>query len=47
MVNIDLDKVETEWIDKKYNPKEYLYNLSIVLLRDSIDHPNRVDTHQP
>lgn len=40
--NIDLDKIETEWVNKKYNPKEYLYNLSIVLLRDSIDHPNRV-----
>lgn len=40
--NINLDKIKIEWVDKKYNPKEYLYNLTNVLLRDTIDHPNRI-----
>ncbi len=39
---ICLDDIEIEWINKKYNSKEYLYNLAIVLLRDTIDHPNRI-----
>lgn len=40
--NINLDKIKTEWQDKKYNNKKYLYNLAIVLIRNNQDHPKRV-----
>lgn len=40
--NIDLDNIKTEWVDKTYNPKLYLYNIVIILLRETIDHPNRI-----
>lgn len=40
--NINLDKIKIEWINKEYNPKEYLYNLTNVMLRDTIEHPNRI-----
>jgi len=40
--DINLDDIEIEWRNKEYNSKEYLYNLTIVLLRNTIEHPNRV-----
>lgn len=40
--DINLDDIETEWCNKAYNPKEYLYNITIVLLRDTIEHPDRI-----
>ena len=40
--NIDLNNIKIEWIDKQYNPKLYLYNICIVLLKETINHPNRI-----
>ena len=40
--DINLDDIKIEWIEKRYNSKEYLYNLTIVLLRNTIEHPNRI-----
>lgn len=40
--DINLDDIEIEWCNKEYNPKEYLYNLTIVLLRNTVEHPNRI-----
>ena len=40
--NIDLDNIKVEWIDKQYNPKLYLYNICIVLLKETINHPDRI-----
>lgn len=40
--NINLDKIQIEWVDKEYNKKEYLYNTANLLLKDTIDHPNRI-----
>lgn len=40
--NINLDDIEIEFCQKKYNPKEYLYNIVIKLLRNIDTHPNRI-----
>lgn len=40
--NINLQDIEIEWNHKQYNPKEYLYNIVIVLLRNTIEHPHRI-----
>ena len=40
--NINLDDIEIEFCQKKYNPKEYLYNIVIKLLRNIDVHPNRI-----
>ena len=40
--DINLDDIEIEWRNKEYNSKEYLYNLTIVLLRNTVEHPNRI-----
>ena len=40
--DINLDDIEIEWHNKEYNSKEYLYNLTIVLLRNTVEHPNRI-----
>lgn len=40
--NINLHDIEIEWNHKQYNPKEYLYNIIIVLLRNTIEHPHRI-----
>lgn len=40
--NINLDDIEIEFCQKKYNPKEYLYNIVIKLLRNINTHPNRI-----
>ena len=40
--NINLQDIEIEWNHKQYNPKEYLYNIIIVLLRNTIEHPHRI-----
>lgn len=40
--DINLDDIKIEWCNKEYNSKEYLYNLIIVLLRNTTEHPNRV-----
>lgn len=40
--DINLDDIKVEWCNKEYNSKEYLYNLIIVLLRNTTEHPNRV-----
>lgn len=40
--NINLDDIEIEFCQKKYNPKEYLYNIVIKLLRNMDIHPNRI-----
>ena len=40
--NINLDDIEIEFCQKKYNPKEYLYNIVIKLLRNIDIHPNRI-----
>ena len=39
---INLDVIEIEWINKQYNPKLYLYNIAIVLLKETINHPDRI-----
>lgn len=40
--DINLEKIDIEWCHKQYNPKEYLYNIVIILLRNTIEHPNRI-----
>ena len=40
--NINLDDIEIEFCQKKYNPKEYLYNIIIRLLRNIDVHPDRI-----
>ena len=40
--DINLEKIDIEWCYKQYNPKEYLYNIVIILLRNTIEHPNRI-----
>ena len=40
--DINLDDIKIEWCNKEYNSKEYLYNLIIVLLRNTTEHPNRI-----
>ena len=40
--NINLDDIEIEFRQKKYNPKEYLYNIVIRLLRNIDVHPDRI-----
>lgn len=40
--NINLDDIEIEFCQKKYNSKEYLYNIVIKLLRNIDTHPNRI-----
>ena len=40
--NINLDDIEIEFRQKKYNPKEYLYNIIIRLLRNIDVHPDRI-----
>lgn len=40
--NINLDDIEIEFCQKKYNPKEYLYNIVIKLLKNIDTHPNRI-----
>lgn len=40
--NINLYDIEIEFCQKKYNPKEYLYNIVIKLLRNIDTHPNRI-----
>lgn len=40
--NINLDKIDIEWNNKTYNPTEYLYKVCIALIKNTIDHPNRV-----
>lgn len=40
--NINLDDIEIEFHQKKYNPKEYLYNIVIRLLRNIDVHPNKI-----
>lgn len=40
--NVNLQNIEIEWCRKEYNPKEYLYNIVIVLLRNTIEHPHRI-----
>lgn len=39
---INLDTIDIEWNNKTYNPKLYLYNTVIVLLRETIEHPDRI-----
>ena len=41
-LDINIDDIEIEWHNKEYNSKEYLYNLTIVLLRNTVEHPNRI-----
>ena len=40
--NINLDDNEIEFHQKKYNPKEHLYNIVIRLLRNIDSHPNKI-----
>lgn len=40
--DINLDDVEIEFRQKKYNPKEYLYNIVIRILRNIDVHPDRI-----
>lgn len=40
--DINLDDIEIEFRQKKYNPKEYLYNIVIRLLRNIDVHPDRI-----
>lgn len=40
--DINLDDNEIEFHQKKYNPKEHLYNIVIRLLRNIDSHPNRI-----
>ena len=40
--NINLDDIEIEFRQKKHNPKEYLYNIIIRLLRNIDVHPDRI-----
>lgn len=44
--NLDLNKYPTEWIEKKYNPKNTLYGRCIKILSTIGNHPNRVDLLQ-
>lgn len=40
--NINLDNYEIEYINKEYNIKENLYNVSIKLLQNISEHPNKI-----
>lgn len=40
--NINLDDIEIEWINKTYNPKEYLYSICIKLIKTINEDNNRI-----
>lgn len=40
--NIDLDNIKIEWINREYNPKEYLYNMAISLVKNIEEHKDKI-----